>query len=159
MARRSANVLVTAAVVASAALSASAGIASAAPAGATVMPMPSYVRACDFSVAEYTWRTGYARAASFVHPATAESVAIDVQLQTALPNTDYFVKAFTMPRGSSDCGVAPIGVRTDGAGAATVTMHVPIDSSTTGVWTSVERPDPYAQQPAEVYTSEFIAKV
>ncbi len=151
--------LVTAVVVASAALSASAGIASAAPAGATIMPMSSFTRACDFSVAPHNWRTGYARAVSFMYPPSADSVAIDVQLQTAVPNTDYYVKAFTMPRESSDCGVAPIGVRTDGAGAATVTMHVPIDSSTTGVWTSVERPDPYSQQPAEVYTSEFIAKV
>jgi hypothetical protein len=159
MARRGAHVLVTTAVVASAAVTAGVGIASAAPEGATVMPMTSIVRACDFTVAEHTWRTGYARAVSFVHPPSAGAVSIEVQLQTAVPNTDYYVRVFTMPRASSDCGVAPIGVRTDGAGAATVTVHTPIDSSTTGVWTSVERPDPYSQQPAEAYTSDFIAKV
>ncbi|MGK2870140.1 MAG: hypothetical protein ACSLFA_26540 [Mycobacterium sp.] len=159
MVHRGAYVLVTAAMAAATAFSAGAGSAAAAPEGATVMPMTSFVRACDFSVSEHTWRTGYARAVSFVHPATANSVAIDVQLQTALPNTEYYVKAFTMPRGSADCNVSPIGVRTDGAGAATVTVHVPIDSSTTGVWTSIERPDPYSQLPAEAYTSDFIAKV
>lgn len=155
MARRGAKVLFAALV----AFSASAGVAAAAPPGAAVMPMTSIVRACDFSVSEHTWRTGYARAVAYVHPATADSVAIDVQLQTALPNTDYYVKVFQMPRGSADCGVAPVRVRTDGAGAAYVTVTTPIDSGTTGVWASVERPSPFSQQPAEVYTSDFIAKV
>lgn len=155
MARRGAKVL----AATLAALSLSAGTAAAAPAGAAVMPMTSIVRACDFTVAEHTWRTGYARAVAFVQPPAAGSVALEVQLQTAVPNTDYYVKVFTMPRASSDCGVAPVRVRTDGAGAATVTVHTPIDSSTTGVWASVERPDPYSQQPAEIYTSDFIAKV
>lgn len=155
MARRGAKVL----AAALAALSVSVGTASAAPAGAAVMPMTSIVRACDFTVAEHTWRTGYARAVAFVQPPAAGSVALEVQLQTAVPNTDYYVKVFTMPRASSDCAVAPVRVRTDGAGAATVTVHTPIGSSTTGVWASVERPDPHSQQPAEIYTSDFIAKV
>ncbi len=160
MARRGANVLVAGLIAASAGPAVvGAGTASAAPGGAAVMPMTSIVRACDYSVSEYTWRTGNARAVAYVHPATADSVAIDVQLLTALPNTDYYVKVFTMPRGSADCGVAPIGVRTDAAGAMTVTVTTPIDASTTGVWVSVERPDPYSQLPAEVYTSDFIAKV
>lgn len=96
-------------VAALAAVSASTGVATAAPAGAAVMPMTSIVRACDYSVSEYTWRTGYARAVAYVHPPAADSVAIDVQLQTALPDTDYYVKVFQMPRGSADCGVAPFG--------------------------------------------------
>ncbi|MBI5736373.1 MAG: hypothetical protein HY997_10950 [Mycolicibacterium neoaurum] len=121
--------------------------------------MTSILRACDYSVAEHTWRTGYARAVAFVHPATADSVALDVQLQTALPDTDYYVKVFQMPRGSADCAVAPVRVRTDGAGAAYVTITTPIDADTTGVWASVERPSAFSQQPAEVYTSDFIAKV
>lgn len=155
MARRGAGVLLAALVAASAGI----GVASAAPAGTAVMPMTSIVRACDFSVAEYTWRTGYARAVAFVHPPVADSVAIDVQLQTALPDTDYYVKVFQMPRGSADCGVAPVRVRTDGAGAAYVTVTTPIDAGTTGVWASIERPSPFSQQPAEVYTSDFVAKV
>ncbi len=155
MAHRGVKVL----MAALAALSASSGVAVAAPAGAAVMPMTSIVRACDYSVAEYTWRTGYARAVAFVHPAAADSVAVDVQLQTAQPDTDYYVKVFQMPRGSADCGVASVRVRTDGAGAAYVTVTTPIDSGTTGVWVSVERPSPFSQQPAEVYTSDFIAKV
>lgn len=155
MARRSAKVLLAAMVV----VPAGAGVATAAPAAAAVMPMTSIVRACDFSVSEYTWRTGYARAVAYLHPAAADSVAMDVQLQTALPNTDYYVKVFQMPRGSADCGVAPVRVRTDGAGAAYVTVTTPIDSGTTGVWASVERPSAFSQQPAEVYTTDFIAKV
>ena len=155
MARRGAKVLLAALV----AVAASPATALAAPAGSSVMPMTSIVRACDYSVAEHTWRTGYARAVAFVHPATADSVALDVQLQTALPDTDYYVKVFQMPRGSADCGVAPVRVRTDGAGAAYVTITTPIDAGTTGVWASVERPSAFSQQPAEVYTSDFIAKV
>ena len=155
MARRGAKVLLAAVV----AFSASAGVATAAPAGSAVMPMTSIVRACDFSVAEHTWRTGYARAVAYVHPPAAGSVTIEVQLLTAVPNTDYYVKVFQMPRGSADCGVAPVRVRTDGAGAASVTVTTPIDSGTTGVWASVERPSPFSQQPAEIYTSDFIAKV
>lgn len=155
MARRGAKVLLAALV----AVAASPATAWAAPAGSSVMPMTSILRACDYSVAEHTWRTGYARAVAFVHPATADSVAIDVQLQTALPDTDYYVKVFQMPRGSADCGVAPVRVRTDGAGAAYVTITTPIDAGTTGVWASVERPSAFSQQPAEVYTSDFIAKV
>lgn len=155
MARRSAKVLLAATVL----LPASAGVASASPASAAVMPMTSIVRACDFSVSEYTWRTGYARAVAYLHPAAADSVAMDVQLQTALPNTDYYVKVFQMPRGSADCGVAPVRVRTDGAGAAYVTVTTPINSGTTGVWASVERPSAFSQLPAEVYTTDFIAQV
>ena len=155
MARRGAKVLLAALV----AVAASPATAWAAPAGSSVMPMTSIVRACDYSVAEHTWRTGYARAVAFVHPATADSVALDVQLQTALPDTDYYVKVFQMPRGSADCAVAPVRVRTDGAGAAYVTITTPIDADTTGVWASVERPSAFSQQPAEVYTSDFIAKV
>lgn len=155
MARRGAKALLAALV----AVAASPATAWAAPAGSSVMPMTSILRACDYSVAEHTWRTGYARAVAFVHPATADSVALDVQLQTALPDTDYYVKVFQMPRGSADCGVAPVRVRTDGAGAAYVTITTPIDADTTGVWASVERPSAFSQQPAEVYTSDFIAKV
>ncbi|ANE78351.1 hypothetical protein A7U43_02460 [Mycobacterium adipatum] len=155
MARRGAKVLLAALV----AVAASPATAWAAPAGSSVMPMTSILRACDYSVAEHTWRTGYARAVAFVHPATADSVALDVQLQTALPDTDYYVKVFQMPRGSADCAVAPVRVRTDGAGAAYVTITTPIDADTTGVWASVERPSAFSQQPAEVYTSDFIAKV
>ena len=160
MAHRGANALVAGFIVAAAGLAVTgAGSAAAAPEGAAVMPMTSVVRACDYSVSEHTWRTGYARAVAYVHPPAADSVAIEVQLLTALPDTDYYVKVFTMPRGSADCGVAPIGVRTDAAGAMTVTVTTPIDASTTGVWVSVERPDRYSQLPAEVYTSDFITNV
>lgn len=155
MARRGAFVLVGAV----AALTMSVSAAAPAAAESTVMPMTSVVRACDFSVAEYTWRTGYARAVTVVHPTAGGVVPVEVQLQTAVPNTDYYVKVFQMPRGSADCGVAPIGVRTDGVGAATVTVNTPVDSGTTGIWVSVERPAPHSQQPAEIYTSDFIAKV
>ncbi|MGW0160339.1 hypothetical protein ACWDUN_13580 [Mycobacterium sp. NPDC003323] len=154
-ARRGAKIL----VAALAALAVSGGVAAAAPAGAAVMPMTSIVRACDYSVSPHTWRTGNARAVAFVHPATADAISIDVQLQTALPNTNYYVKVFQMPRGSADCGVAPIGVRTDAVGAVTATVTTPINADTTGVWVSVERPDPYSQLPTEVYTSDFIAEV
>lgn len=159
MARRGTCVLVATLIAGSVAVSAGSGIAASAPEQTTVVPMTTILRACDFSAAEHTLRMGNAHAMSFVHPATAGSVTVDVQLETAVPNTDYYVKVFTTPRVSWDCGVAPILMHTDGVGAATVTIHTPVDSGTAGVWASVERPDPYSQQPAEVYTSIFIAKV
>lgn len=155
MVHRSVGVLLAALV----AVPAGTGVGSAAPDETAVMPMTSIVRACDYTPAEYISRTGNARAVAFVHPPAADSVTIDVQLQTALPDTDYYVRVFSMPRGSADCGVVPVRVRTDGAGAAYVTVTTPIDAATTGVWASIERPSPFSQQPAEVYTSDFIAKV
>lgn len=141
------------------ALAGASGPATAAPDGVTVMPMTSIVRACDFSVAEHTWRTGYARPLAYLHRDSSDSVSVEVRLLTAVPNAEYFVKVFPMPRASADCGVAPIGLRTDGAGAATVTVQTPTGPDVTGVWVSIERPSPYSQQPAEVYTSDFIAPV
>jgi hypothetical protein len=48
---------------------------------------------------------------------------------------------------------------TDAAGGGTVTVQDTIRPGTTGVWVIIERPNGISQNPAEFYTSEFVAPV
>jgi hypothetical protein len=48
---------------------------------------------------------------------------------------------------------------TDAAGSGNVTIQDTIRPGTTGVWVSVERGNSHSQNPAEFYTSEFVAPV
>ncbi|GAS97520.1 uncharacterized protein RMCC_4486 [Mycolicibacterium canariasense] len=132
-----------------------AGIAAA---DTTVMPFTSTVRACDYTPAERTWATGYARPLAHLHT-DGNTLAVDVELLTARPDTQYFVRVFQMPRASNDCAVAPVPLQTDGAGNAYATIRSAIDPGATGAWVSIERPSDHSQQPAEAYTSDFIAKI
>lgn len=131
------------------------GVANA---DAIVMPFTSTVRACDYTPAERTWATGYARPLAHLHT-EGDTLVVDVELLTARPDTQYFVRVFQMPRASNDCAVAPVALQTDAAGAAHATIRSAIGPGTTGVWVSIERPSDHSQQPAEAYTSDFIAKI
>lgn len=133
----------------------SSGVAAA---DATVMPFTSTVRACDYTPAERTWATGYARPLAHLHT-EGNTLVVDVELLTARPDAPYFVRVFQMPRASSDCGVAPVLMQTDGVGNAHATIRSAINPGATGVWVSIERPSDRSQQPAEAYTSDFIAKI
>ncbi|QNJ93252.1 hypothetical protein HZU40_02420 [Mycolicibacterium fluoranthenivorans] len=129
-----------------------------AAADATIMPFTSTVRACDYTPAERTWATGYARPLAHVRT-EGDTLVVDVELLTARPDTQYFARVFQMPRASNDCGVAPVLLQTDGVGAAHATIRTAVNPGATGVWISVERPSAYSQQPAEAYTTDFIAKI
>ena len=133
----------------------SCGVAAA---DAIVMPFTSTVRACDYTPAERTWATGYARPLAHLRT-EGDTLAVDVELLTARPDTQYFVRVFQMPRASNDCAVAPVPLQTDGFGNARVTVRSAINPGATGVWVSIERPSERSQQPAEAYTSDFIAKL
>lgn len=148
---------------AAAALSAVVAALSTLPVGvatadATIMPFTSTVRACDYTPAERTWATGYARPLAHVHT-EGDTLVVDVELLTAKPDTQYFARVFQMPRASNDCAVAPVPLVTDGVGAAHATIRSAIYPGATGVWISIERPSAYSQQPAEAYTTDFIAKI
>jgi hypothetical protein len=69
------------------------------------------------------------------------------------------------PRQHGANGVAPPSgfglsrMGTDAAGGGTVTVQDTIRPGTTGVWVIIERPNGISQNPAEFYTSEFVAPV
>jgi hypothetical protein len=61
--------------------------------------------------------------------------------------------------GPGAAGTAFTGLDTDAAGVGTTTVQDSLQSGTTGVWVIIERPNPHSQDPAEYYTSEFLAAV
>jgi hypothetical protein len=105
--------------------------------------------------------TGFA----FVHTAGSTVVA-DVHLVDAPePGAHFDVGLIQVPRpasatcGPADPGTAFTGLDTDGAGSGNATVQDSIRSGTTGVWVIVQQPNPYSQNPAEFYTSEFVVPV
>jgi hypothetical protein len=81
------------------------------------------------------------------------------------PGTHYNVSLIEEPRPSSatcgpgDPGTAFTGLDTDAGGAGAATVQDSVRPGTAGVWVIVERPNPHSQDPAEFYTSQFVASV
>ena len=143
--------------------SVSSPLASAAPppAGAVVVPLVARLRACDFTTLKWLDAQAFGRAEARVGSASG-IVAASVDLNTAQPNTHYDVRVIQTPRPSIGCapgasGVVTGAIQTDGVGAGSTTLQGPLAAGATGAWVIVERPSPYSQQPAEFYTSTFIA--
>lgn len=143
-------------------------VAGAVPVGAdggTVVPLRSILRACDFSPIP----SGAAQidaAASAIIRATGGTVTAEVHLANpGSLGTHYDVRLIQSPRpsnspcGSAGPGVAVGGLDSDGSGQATTTLQDSIRPGTTGAWVFIQRPSPYSQNPAEFYTSDFIAPV
>jgi hypothetical protein len=93
-------------------------------------------------------------------------VVAEVNLvNTFMPNTHYDVGLIEVPRptsapcGPGDPGTAFAGLGMDASGRGTVTVQDRIRQGTTGVWVIIERPNSNQQDPAEFYTSEFVAPV
>ncbi len=145
-------------------------VASAAPTGTngtTVVPLKNVLRACDFSGTNSTLVSARADATvSSVIRAAGGTVTAEVHLSDpSSPGTHYDVRLIQAPRESqSPCGPGAPGVAvgsldSDGAGQATTTLQDGIRSGTTGVWVFVQRPGQFTQDPAEFYTSDFLASV
>ncbi|GAB7066865.1 hypothetical protein H7J06_00195 [Mycobacterium hodleri] len=159
----------TACVVATAALMTSAvaiaPLAGAAPGSASsAMPMSGQWRACDFSKLPWVDAVGDARPVAHVRTDGSGMLVATVDIATALPNTRYDVRVIQTPRPSAYCGAGAPGVvtgtlQTDAIGGGTTTFGGPVADSATGAWVILERPSPYAQAPAEFYTTEFLASV
>ena len=139
--------------------------ASAAPADGSPVPLRSILRTCDFSpiIGAIAQNNG---TASSVIRAAGGTVTAEVHLsEPSSPGTHFDVRLIQAPRASSSpCGSAGPGVAvgsldSDGAGQASTTLQDSIQSGTTGVWVSIQRPNPYSQAPAEYYTSDFVAPV
>jgi len=155
---------------AAAALSFAAAAASAAPAGntgTTLVPLKNVLRTCDFSPTNSTLQAARADASvTSVIRAAGGKLTADVRLSDpSSPGTHYDVRLIQAPRGSqSPCGPGAPGVTvgsldSDGAGQASTTLQDGIGSGTTGAWVFVQRPGQFSQDPAEFYTSDFVAPV
>jgi hypothetical protein len=142
--------------------------ATAAPASAeagTLVPMRGIARACDYSpISDYA-STDDATASAVIHN-SGGAVTADIHFAEAgAPNAHYDVGLIQLPRpATAPCegpgpGVAVGALNTDGGGVANTTVRDTLRSGTTGVWVVIRQPSPKSQSPAEVYTSDFPAKV
>lgn len=141
---------------------------AAAEGGGTRVALDAAERRCDFSqivTAAKVPRPLMGTAMALISTSGSKAVA---QVHVTIPNepgTHFDVGLIQEPRPSSatcgpgDPGTAFTGMDTDGAGNATATVADGIRPGTTGVWVIVERANPNSQDPAEFYTSEFLAPV
>jgi hypothetical protein len=143
-------------------------VAAAAPTGstgATVVPLTSVLRACDFSPLNGGAPQTNATVSSVIHVSWGAVVA-EVHLSNPdSPGTHYELRLIQSPRASNaPCdaagpGVAVGGLDSDAAGQASSTLGDNIRSGSTGAWVFVSRPSEFSQIPAEFYTSDFVAPV
>ncbi|UXA07050.1 hypothetical protein KXD96_02495 [Mycobacterium sp. SMC-2] len=144
------------------------GATKAGAEGGTTVVLDNYLRRCDFS------RVGVAPkvpspmlgTGSAVIRTTGSRAIAEVHLyDEPEPGTHFDVGLIEMPRpassgcGPGDPGTAFIGMDIDAAGNGTATVQAPIRPGTTGVWVIIERANANSQNPAEFYTSEFVAPV
>jgi hypothetical protein len=144
---------------------ATAPLVGAAPGSASsAMPMSSQWRACDFSKLPWVDAVGDARPVAHIRTDGSGMLVATVDIATAVPNTRYDVRVVQTPRPSQVCGPGAPGVvtgtlQTDAIGGGSTTFGGPVAGSATGAWVILERPSPFAQVPAEFYTTEFLASV
>ncbi|MDT5260632.1 MAG: hypothetical protein QOD10_5712 [Mycobacterium sp.] len=144
------------------------GIVRAAAEGDTRVALLSDLRRCDFSLAATApseYRPIMGSGSAVIHIAGSRAIAEVHLFDGSSPGTHFDVGLIQEPRPSSatcgpgDPGTAFTGMDTDGAGSGTATVQDAIRPGTTGVWVIVERPNGFSQNPAEYYTSEFVAPV
>ncbi len=143
-------------------------MASAAAEGGTRVVLDNKLRRCDFSlVSTDAMMPGPALAtgSAIVCRAGSQSVAEVHLVDAPEPGAHFDVGLIEEPRpasaacGPGDPGTSFTGLDTDAAGSGTTTVQETIRPGTTGVWVIVERPNGHSQNPAEFYTSEFLAPV
>jgi hypothetical protein len=143
-------------------------IVKAAAEGGTTVALDSDLRRCDFSLdstAPVESRARLGSGSALIHIAGSRAIAEVHLVDAPNPGTHFDVGLIQEPRPSSgtcgpgDPGTAFTGMDTDAAGSGTVTVQDTIRSGTTGVWVIIERPNGISQNPAEFYTSEFVAPV
>ena len=135
---------------------------------ATRVGLDGDLRRCDFSLvttAPTVPRPGLGAGLALIHTAGSRAFAEVHLVDAPDPGTHFDVGLIQEPRPSSgtcgpgDPGTAFTGMDTDAAGIGTVTVQDTIRPGTTGVWVIIERPNANSQNPAEFYTSEFVAPV
>jgi hypothetical protein len=143
-------------------------ITTAAAEAGTIVVLDSDLRRCDFSLIStdpMVAHPGLGTGTTVIRHSGSSATA-EVHLTDAPePGAHFDVGLIQEPRPSSatcgpgDPGTAYSGFDTDAAGNGTVTITESIRPGTTGVWVIVERANPHSQNPAEFYTSEFVAPV
>lgn len=138
------------------------------PSGPTRVPINAMLLNCDFSrVANAVQlpRPFSGRGTALVHRSGSTVVAEISMVVYSGGNLHYDVVMIPAPRPSSvPCGPGSpgtftTGMDTDAAGQAAVTLQGTLPSGSTGVWFTVQRPNPHNQAPAEFYSSEFVAPI
>lgn len=128
----------------------------------TTLAFSQMLRRCDFSETDFNGPTGFGRPIGVVR-SDGSTVTADVQIATAIPNMRYDVRLIQVPRPSwatcngNDPGVALGALHTDAVGGGSTTLHDEIEPGATGAWVFISRPDAFSQNPAEFYTTDFIA--
>jgi hypothetical protein len=144
------------------------GIVGSAAEGGTTVALDAKLRRCDFSLvqtAAWVPATPLATATAVIHRDGSSAVAEVHLWDEPEPGTHFDVGLIQEPRpatatcGPGDPGTAFTGLDTDGAGRGTATVQETIQPGTKGVWVIVERQNAHSQNPAEFYTSEFLAPV
>jgi hypothetical protein len=143
-------------------------IIRAAAESGTIVVLDSSLRRCDFSLVSTGPRvpqTGLGTGTAIIrHSGSTASAEVHLS-DSPDPGTHFDVGLIQEPRpqaatcGPGDPGTAFGSLDLDGAGNGTVTVTEGLSPGTTGVWVIVERGDPHSQNPAEFYTSEFVAPV
>ncbi|BAX94969.1 hypothetical protein [Mycobacterium shigaense] len=143
-------------------------IPRAAAESSTVVVLDSDLRRCDFSLVSTdpgVPRTGLGTGTAIIRR-SGSTASAEVHLSDGPdPGTHFDVGLIQVPRpAAATCGPGDPGtvfgrLDLDGAGNGTVTVTEGIGPGTTGVWVIVERGNPHSQNPAEFYTSEFVAPV
>lgn len=140
----------------------------AAAGGGTTVVLDAKLRRCDFSLVStvpMVPATSLGTGAVLIHRAGSTAVAEVHLVDAPEPNAHFDVGLIEEPRpasancGPGDPGTAFTGLDTDAAGSGTATVQAAIRPGTTGVWVIIERPNGHSQNPAEFYTSEFVAPV
>jgi hypothetical protein len=144
------------------------GIADATAAGGTTVVLDAQFRRCDFSpvsTAVMVPHPALGTGSAIIHRAGSTAIA-DVHLaDEPEPGTHFDVGLIQEPRpasatcGQGDPGTAFTGLDTDASGSGNATVQDGIAPGTTGVWVIIEQRNPHSQNPAEFYTSEFVAPV
>jgi hypothetical protein len=134
----------------------------------TMVPLREALRRCDFSelgTAPMLSRPESGDGTAVIHSSGSTASAQVRLLDPDEPGAHFEVGLIQEPRpssatcGAGDPGTAYAGLDTDGAGNGSVTIQESIRQGSTGVWVIIERPNANSQNPAEFYTSEFVAPV
>jgi hypothetical protein len=136
---------------------------AAAEGGATV-PFSAALRRCDFSNVDATAPTGEGTGTAVVSR-SGDTITAVVDFVTPRPGGAYTVRLIQAPRPSSArCAAADPGVVSQPLflapnQLARVTLTDQVEPGATGAWLAVERGAPFSSQPAEFYTSDYIAGI
>jgi hypothetical protein len=144
------------------------GISGAAAENGTIVVLDAKLRRCDFSLVSTAVMVPHpmlATGTATVRRAGSTAVADVHMVDEPEPGTHFDVGLIQEPRPSSancgpgDPGTAFTGLDTDATGSGNATVQDTIRPGTTGVWVIIEQRNPNSQNPAEFYTSEFVAPV